>query len=144
MHIRTNEEVILDLLSAIEERDLERILAMCHPELEFHWPTALPYGGSSKGFGESETPTWQDSWLPLQPTAAERSMDCRIIASHGDDVVALYHQRGRDRNGNVIDDQVIGLYTLEGGKLRRAQMFYYNLDAVVGFLATAGVADDEQ
>lgn len=144
MQIRTNEDVILDLFSAIEEHDLERVFAIYHPEVEFHWPTALPYGGSHTGLGEPGTPTWRDSWLPLQPTAAERSLDGRVIASRGDEVVAIYHQRGRDRDGNVIDDQVIGLYTLEGGKLRRAQMFYYNLDAVLRFLGASGIPDDSQ
>jgi ketosteroid isomerase-like protein len=135
MRTRTNEGVILDLFSAIEERDAERILGIYHPEAEFHWPASLPYGGSSRGLGEPGVRTWQDSWLPLQPTPAERSLDGRIIASHGDEVVAVYHQRGRDRSGNVVDDEVIGLYKLAGGKLRRAQMFHFNLDAVVSFLA---------
>src|SRR5215469_14759918 len=109
MQTRTNEDVILDLFSAIEERDRERILAIYHPEVEFHWPAALPYGGSSTRLGEPGAPTWQECWLPVQPTAAERSMDCRIIASRGDEVVAVYHQRGRDRCGNVVDDEVMGL-----------------------------------
>ena len=134
----TNEKVILDLFSAIEERDVERILRIYDSEVEFHWPASLPYGGSSKGLSEPGAPTWQDSWLPVQPTAAERSMDCRIIASRGDEVVAVYHQRGRDQSGNVVDDEVIGLYKLADGKLRRAQMFHFNLDVVVSFLAAAG------
>ena len=112
---RTNEEVILDLLSAIEERDEERIHGIISPETEFHWPPSLPYSDSSRGLGGSGAATWRDCWLPVQPTAAERSMDCRIIASRGDDVVALYHQRGRDRQGNVIDDEVIGMYNVADG-----------------------------
>ena len=144
MQTRTNEDVILDLFSAIEERDMERILAIYHPEVEFHWPAALPYGGSSTGLGEPGAPTWQGCWLPVQPTAAERSMDCRIIASRGDEVVAVYHQRGRDLSGNVVDDEVMGLYKLEGGKLRRAQMFDFNLDAVVSFLAAAAAPGEGQ
>lgn len=144
MQTRTNEDVILDLFSAIEERDVDRILGIYHPEAEFHWPASLPYGGSSTGLGEPGAPTWRDSWLPLQPTPAERSLDCRIIASRGDEVVAVYHQRGRDRSGNVVDDEVIGLYKLADGKLRRAQMFYFDLDAVVSFLAAAGSSDEGQ
>jgi hypothetical protein len=86
--MQTNEDVILDLFSAIEERDVERILGIYHPEAEFHWPASLPYGGTSRGLSEPGTPTWQDSWLPVQPTPAERSLDCRIIASRADEQVA--------------------------------------------------------
>ena len=142
MPAKSNEDVILDLFSAIEDRDVERILAIYDPEVEFHWPASLPYSGG--GLREPGIPTWQDSWLPVQPTAAERSLGVRIIASRGDEVVALYHQRGRDQNGNVVDDEVIGLYNLAGGKLRRAQMFHFNIEAVLSFLAKTSPPADSR
>jgi ketosteroid isomerase-like protein len=137
MQSTSNEQVILDLFSAIEERDVERILRIYGEDAEFSWPACLPYGGTSRGLAEPGTPTWQESWLPRQPTSAERSMNARIVAVRADEVVVRYHQRGRDQHGNVIDDQVVGLYTVTGGRLRRAQMFHFNLDKVVSFLAAA-------
>lgn len=144
MQSRTNEDVILDLFAAVEERDVERIRGIYDPEVEFHWPASLPYSGSSKRLAKPGAPTWLDWWPSNQPTPAERSLDARIIASSGDEVVALYHQRGRDRRGNVVDDEVIGLYNVADGRLRRAQMFHFNLDSVLSFLAKAGLPEDGQ
>lgn len=58
MQTGTNEDVILDLFAAIEKRDVERILGIYHPEVEFHWPASLPYGGGSTGLAEPGAPTW--------------------------------------------------------------------------------------
>jgi hypothetical protein len=38
-----NAQVMLDIFSAIEHRDPQRpdpqrLLALCHPDIEFHWP----------------------------------------------------------------------------------------------------------
>jgi ketosteroid isomerase-like protein len=133
-----NTAVVLDLFDAIENRALERILKIYDPEVEFHWPRSLPYGGSTKGYQTHPgRPTWQSVWLPLQPEPTDRRMDPRVIASGGNEVAALYHQRGRDSEGNTFDGEVVGLYQLEGGRLRRAQMFYFDTDAVSRFLQTA-------
>src|SRR5262249_30620475 len=49
-----NVRVMLDLFRAIEERDpnhrnVERELSFYQPDVEFHWPAALPYGGTFRG-----------------------------------------------------------------------------------------------
>jgi ketosteroid isomerase-like protein len=133
---KENEDLVMELLAAIERRDLDRILEIYHPEVEFHWPPPLPYGGTTKGAAQtiSEEPSWQSTWLPLQPTANDRAMDARVIASCGDEVAVLYHQRGRDAQGNTYDGQVMGLYEVADRKLRRAQMFYYDTEALLDFL----------
>jgi hypothetical protein len=92
------------------------------------------YGGTSRGF-KSEPPTWGHTWIPLQPTVAERSMDPRVVAAHGAEVVVLWRQRGVAPGGDHVDSQVLGLYEIRDGKLARAQMFYFDCSAVVDFLA---------
>ena len=62
-------------------------------------------------------------------------MDARVIAAQGDDVVVLWHQRGRSAIGESIDEEVLGLYRLRDGKLARAQMFYFDTVPVANFLA---------
>jgi hypothetical protein len=64
-------------------------------------------------------------------------MDPRVVASNGKEVVVLYHQRGRDSDGNVFDGEVIGLYEVIDQRLRRAQMFYFDVEALVEFLRRA-------
>jgi ketosteroid isomerase-like protein len=47
MRTTENAEVMLEIFSAIERRDLQRVLDLCHADVEFHWPPSLPYGGSA-------------------------------------------------------------------------------------------------
>jgi ketosteroid isomerase-like protein len=131
-------EIVLETFRAVEHRDLERLLSLYHPDVELVWPESLPYGGTFRG-SESPPPgrTWDDTWDPLQPTGAERRMDPRVVAAAGDDVVVLYHQRGVSGTGRRLDQDVLGWYTVDGGKFARAQMFYFDTVALTAFLADA-------
>ena len=64
-------------------------------------------------------------------------MDPQVVAAQGDDVVVLWHQRGRSAAGDSIDEEVLGLYRFSAGKLARAQMFYFDTVPVADFLAKA-------
>jgi ketosteroid isomerase-like protein len=134
---KANVSVMLDIFSAIERRDAQRLAELCQPDVELSWPAALPYGGTTRGLG-TEPPTWIHTWAPLQPSEAERSMEPRVVASSGDEVVVLWRQRGRSPSGERFDGPVLALYTIHDGKLARAQMFYFDTAAVAEFLARAG------
>jgi ketosteroid isomerase-like protein len=123
-----NIKVMLTLFNAVEQHDERQQLELYQPNVEFHWPPSL-YGGNRPGFDET--------WLALQPTARERRMDPRVVAASEDEVVVLYHQRGISPSGERFDGEVLGLYQLRGGKLARAQMFYFDTVAVASFLARA-------
>ena len=131
---------MLDLFRAIEEhpdhREPERELALYQPDIEFHW---LRYGGTFRGFGGSSGRNWSATWNPLQPTAAERKMNPRVIGADDHQVVILYHQRGVSPSGEQFDGEVIGLYELRDFKLSRAQMFYFDEAAVSKFLERAAL-----
>jgi ketosteroid isomerase-like protein len=64
-------------------------------------------------------------------------MDPQVIAAQGDDVVVLWHQRGRSAAGGSIEEEALGLYRFREGKLARAQMFYFDTVPVANFLAKA-------
>ena len=136
MSITENIKVMRDIFSAIERRDERRFLALVHPEVEMHWPSSLPYGGTARGLQPAE-PTWNTTWLPLQPTEAERRMEPRVVAASEDEVVVLWRQRGITLAGDRFDGEVLGLYHVRGGKLARAQMFYFDTTALSSFLAKA-------
>jgi ketosteroid isomerase-like protein len=136
-----NIAAMLTLFRAIEERGQDaasrrRERELMQPDVEFHWPPSLPYGGSSRG-AEREGPTWSDTWDALQPTPAERRFDPRVVAANDDEVVILYRQRGKSATGERYDGEVLGLYRLREGKLARAQMFYFDEAEAVRFLAGA-------
>jgi len=107
-----NVRVMLEIFSAIERRDPQRVFELCEPDVQFLWPPSLPYGGASPGSA------WAETWVPLQPTEAERKMDPRVVAAGS-------------------DAPVLGVYQLPTGKLARAQMFYFDTAAVNDFLARA-------
>ncbi len=136
-----NIEVMLEIFHAIEQRDpqrpdFQRQAALFHPDVELHWPPSLPYGGVSRGL-QAKPPTWGGTWDRLQPNAAERRMDPRVVAASNAEVVVLWRQRGLSPAGERIDTPVLGLYQLRDGKLARAQMFYFDSAAVLSFLAKA-------
>jgi len=126
-----NVQVMLEIFSAIERRDPQRVFELCQPDVEFLWPPSLPYGGTSPGSA------WAKTWLPLQPTEAERRMDPRVVAAGPEEVVILWQQRGVSPAGEGLETPVLGVYQVRKGKLARAQMFYFDTPAVNDFLARA-------
>lgn len=129
-----NSKTILAIFRAIEDRDAGQFRSLLQRDFESHWPRSLPYGGTFRGV-EPQPGGWGATWQPLQPTESERKMDARVIAAQGDDVVVLWHQRGRSAAGESIDEEVLGLYRFRDGKLARAQMFYFDTVRVANFLA---------
>jgi ketosteroid isomerase-like protein len=147
-----NVQAMLEIFHLIETRDpsnqanTQRGLELLQPDVEFHWPPSLPYGGSSRGLQDTKHPTWGETWTPLQPTKLERRMDPRVVGVNGNEVVILWHQRGLSPSGERCDTEVLGYYRLRDGKLARAQMFYFDPVEVGAFLqrAKAQVADSSK
>jgi len=135
-------ETMLKIFETIEQRNLQRpdpakLHELFAPEVEFHWPPSLPYGGTTRGL-KINSPGWADTWDSLQPTDAERRMDPRVVGADDDgQVVILWRQRGVSPAGERIDTPVLGLYKIREGKLARAQMFYFDTAALLSFLAKA-------
>ena len=137
MNADTNVRVVLEVFAAIEQRDAARFVAHTHPEITICWPPSLPWNDGVPGRPDqagSHARSWLEAWTPLQPTATERQMDPEVIAAADDLVVVRWHQRGRSPAGLVFDGQVLGLYQVREGRLARAQMFYFDTDAVKRFL----------
>ena len=97
---------MLRIFDAIERRDEGRFLENVDAACEMHWPASLPYGGSAT-LSSSHQPTWKDTWDRLQPTAAERAMDPRIVAATDDKVVVLWRQRGLGPTDERFDQEVL-------------------------------------
>jgi len=131
-------DIVMAAFAAVEERDERRLAELYHPEVEFHWPPSLPYGGSVHGAAAAlqagDRTGFDQIWDPLQPTGHERRMDPRVVAATGQEVVVLWHQRGLRPSGQRLDMETLGLYAVRDGKFARAQMFYFDTTAVLRFL----------
>lgn len=134
-----NEELVLDMIRAVEERDEQRVLEIYHPDVEFHWPPSLPgYGGTFRGSQVVEmTTAFTAAWDPVQPTDEARRVHPRVVASNNDEIVVHYHQRGIDQSGRTCDSEVLALYRVVDGKVARLQMFYFEPEKVADFLIEA-------
>jgi ketosteroid isomerase-like protein len=140
-----DEQVVLDVIAAVQARDRERLFSLYHDDIEFHEAPTLPYGGATRGkqvlreqLNRAPESTWLGTWGPLQPTEREREMDQRVVAARGGEVVVEYRLRALAPSGERFDAPVLGLYRLRDGKLIRAQMFHFDTAAILGFLQRAG------
>ena len=142
MSSRENAEVVMQILHAIEERRFERVAALYHPQVEFHWPPGLPYSGDFAGETLAQmNEQFGATWLPLQPDEATRRMNPRVVAANdAGDVVIHYVWKGLDADGRRFATETLGHYQVRDGKLARAQMFYYDLLGLRAFLDGARVA----
>jgi uncharacterized protein len=138
MSARSNTDVVLDLLDAVEKRDMARLAGLYHREIEFHWPPGLPYAGVHRGEDVVRmSEQFSSIWLPLQPTDAERRLDAEIVAAEGEHVVAKHTWKGCDRAGRWFCTETLAHYQLRDGKLVRAQMYHFDLKGLIDFLAAA-------
>jgi ketosteroid isomerase-like protein len=140
MNADANVGVVLEVFAAIEQRDAARFLALTDPECTICWPPSLPWNAAVPGRPDQaghQLRSWLEVWAPLQPTAAERQLGPQVVAAADDRVVLRWHQRGRSRAGLCFDGQVLGLYEVRQERLARAQMFYFDTDAVKRFLSDA-------
>jgi len=142
--VTANEKLIMDAFRAVEKRDVPRLLEIYDPEVEFVWPPSLPgYGGTYQGAAVLDMQiAFANAWDPVQQVDELRRLNPRIIASKDEEVVLLYHQRGkRIDDGRSCDCEVLGLYRVVGGKVVRLQMFYFDPVQVTNFLSSATEAN---
>jgi uncharacterized protein len=140
----SNEEVVLAVIRAVEERDADALFELYHDDVELHDAPSLPYTYTARGkaamrdqFETAPETTWLGTWGPLQPTEAERRMDPRVVASDGDEVTVLYMTRAVAPDGERFESPVLGLYEVRDGKFARAQMFHYDTAAILAFFKRA-------
>src|SRR4051812_23207584 len=143
----SSAELGLATFRAVEERHLDRLFELYPDDAEFVHAPSLPYDGTLRGKEANRqqvlarpAQSWSGTWTPLQPTATERRMDPRVIASNGVEVAVLYRQRAVSPTGERLDSPVFGLYEVRDGKFARAQMFHFDTADLVGFLERARAA----
>jgi ketosteroid isomerase-like protein len=131
--------VVTQVLEAVEQRQADRLQALYHPQIEFHWPPGLPYSG--RFVGTEVGPMQQrfaELWFPLQPDAETRRLDFQVIAT-GDDgrVIVRYLWKALDSQGRRFETATLAEYQVREGLFARAQMYFYDLPGLIAFLAQA-------
>lgn len=133
-----NGRLVLDVITALEERRLDDLRTKYHPQISFHWPPGFSYSGDHRGADVAAmSERFAEVWAPLQPDDDTRRMDARVVAEDGDVVVVDYTWRARDKNGNTLETPVLAKYEVRDGKLADARMFYYDLPRVLAFVEHA-------
>lgn len=134
-------EVVLAMLHAIAERQVDRLPQFYHPEISFHWPPGLPYGGTYAGATVAAmSQLFRSIWQPLQPTPELRRMDPAVVATGpGGCVVVRYLWRGEAPGVGRHEAETLAEYVVREGRVVRAQMFHFDLMGLLAFLQDARV-----
>lgn len=133
--------VVMTMLRAIEERELDRLPELYDPDLTLHWPPGLPYGGRHAGTAAlAAAEAFRAVWDPLQPTPALRRMNPQVVGTGPEGRVAVrYLWRGEAPGAGRHEAETLAEYVLRDGRLARAQMFHFDLLGLLAFLRRAGV-----
>ncbi|BDX33384.1 hypothetical protein TUM20985_39310 [Mycobacterium antarcticum] len=138
-------EVVRRLFAAVEQRDLERLLACYADDVEIHEAEVLPYGGIWRGHegALAHAAGFLSSWAALQGPAEIR-LDARFWGDDAGTVCVLFRHRATDPSrGAHFDAPEVGIYQVRDGQVVRSQMFHADTCAVVRFLREVGQAHQD-
>lgn len=130
-----NAELVGRMLRAVEDRDLDALLATYHPDIVIRDPASLPTGGVYHGHpGAAEHgAAYVGAWDPLQD-ADEKELE-EVVFGAGNRVVGLWRQKATAPNGQKLDLPAISLATVRDGRVIELEMFHFDTAAIVDFLA---------
>src|SRR5215217_5029866 len=136
-----NVAAIQRLFAAVEQRDLEGVLAAYTPDVVIDEAESLPYGGTYHGLdgAERHAYAYEATWAPLQEPGA-RSLDAEVLDA-GEHVVVLWRQQGQTPDGTrSLDLPAVSVYRMRDGRIVEARMFQQDTAAIEWFLAEASAA----
>jgi uncharacterized protein len=124
------------LFAAVEERDLERVLACYSDDVEIAEADVLPWGGVWRGRDGvmAHAARFMSTWGALQGPEEAR-LDAHFWDDGAGTVCALFRHKGLDRaSGARFDAPEVGIYRVRDNRVARSQMFHADSAAVVAFL----------
>ena len=138
-------EVVRRLFAAVEDRDLNRVLACYSDDVEITEADVLPYGGVWRGRdgATAHAEGFMRAWGALQGPQESR-LDARFWGDGAGTVCAVFRHRALDpENGARFDAPEVGIYRIRDQRVARSQMFHADSAAVVRFLGDVAREDDE-
>ena len=128
--------VVRRLFGAVEDRDLDRVLACYSDDVEITEADALPYGGVWRGHGgvAAHPAGFMHSWGDLQGPEQVR-LDARFFDGGDGTVCAFFRHRAVDPvSGARFDAPEMCIYQVRDRHVVHSQMFHADSAAVVEFL----------
>ncbi len=129
----TGTDFVKRWMDATNRGDIDTLIAMCHPDVEFSNPD-----GTFRGH-EGVRAIFQ----PYFDAVSERAVDIRNIIDAGDTVVVEFVIRGRNTGplvgpqgvfpatNKVVARSAIGIYDLRDGKLANSRGQYDRMDMAI-------------
>jgi ketosteroid isomerase-like protein len=137
-------DAVRRLFTAVEDRDLNRVLDCYSDDVEITEAAVLPYGGVYRGRdgATAHAEGFMRAWGGLQGPAESRLV-ARFWGDGDGTVCAVFRHRACDGvTGARFDAPEVGIYQIRDGRVARSQMFHADSAAVVDFLRnTAGNHD---
>ena len=110
----SDHDVLKRIYEAFNARDIETVLAVMHPEVD--WPNGWE-GGRVYGH-EGIRDYWTRQWAAINPY-----VEAVGFADEAGRTVVKVHQLVRDLEGNVlVDGMVEHVYVVEDGLIRRMEI----------------------
>jgi uncharacterized protein len=128
-------ELVRRLFKAVEQRDVDAVIACYADDVEIHEAESLPYGGVYRGrdAGLRHWKAVMGAWAPFK-TGLAPDLDATFIDGEGDTVAVLFRARAIDASQRLFVAPEVGIYTVRDGAIVRSQMFHADGAAVARFL----------
>jgi ketosteroid isomerase-like protein len=116
---RSGADVVREAIAALNDRDVERYLALCAPEIELHSPAAALEGAN---VGE---PGIRAFFAQLDESVREFDLQIESL-EEPDDARVLVTGRlsATSATGLTMTQTIYNVYDVENGRLRRVRGFF--------------------
>ena len=128
-------EIVRRFVRALLEKDFETSSALLHPEVVFHEPNGLPYGGSWEGM--------EGIAALFQKILSEYSFEVvdADVADAGDRIlVEAKIEFTSNRSGASMTQTIAEIYRVQDGKIIEDWIFYHDIPALTGLHEPAPAA----
>ncbi|KUJ35900.1 limonene-1,2-epoxide hydrolase [Streptomyces sp. NRRL F-5122] len=105
--------------SGFEENDSSDLVALMSPEVVFHFPTSLPYGGTFHG-PEGFLAFYQDIYDHYYETF---NYDARTVLDAGSHVIVPVRARAKAKTGRTMENEHCLLFTVKDGLITEARLY---------------------
>jgi uncharacterized protein len=121
----------------VEERDLETMFDLYHPDVLIRESPSLPYGGEYRGHEGvvAHGLGYLGTWDPVQ-RPEDAVLDPEFFDG-GERVFVHWRQRATARDGQRFDFPALSEYRLRDGKIIGSSMHHLDVEAILRFLEHA-------
>jgi ketosteroid isomerase-like protein len=105
--------------SGFEKNDSSDLMALMSPDVVFHFPTSLPYGGTFRG-REGFLAFYQDLFDHYYEYF---NYDAHAVLDAGSHVVVPVRARAKAKNGRTMENEHCLLFTVADGLVTEARLY---------------------